>query len=425
MNNTDLKFFTNEPERDLYSRFAAILKSNTQFFDVLVGYFRASGFFKMYEALENIEKIRILVGLNVDRFTVKIIDRATNEAKVAAISVADGKEIIAGEVEKEFESATSSAEVEKGVRIFLDWLKSGKLEMRMFTDAPISPYLQSAIARNWHSLSDLNEYSDLVLSGCFDTYIFRDKLTVTFRVRTKDEINVLDLSNFVLCAAKLLSEDHPENVHVKTTLHSPGDIILQIADFFQQNPLLLPICYMAIFGGKVPQDVRGSILDTYVLEFLDLPEQYSERNLRKAITGNLKQFILEFGKDFTFIGEEYRVQVGGQDFYIDLLFYNRALSCLVPIELKIGKFKPEHIGQINFYLEALDRDVKKPNENPSVGVILCAGKDDAVVEYALSRSMSPTLVSDYTLHLPDKKLLQNKLRELTELALESGEGDEE
>lgn len=176
---------------------------------------------------------------------------------------------------------------------------------------------------------------------------------------------------------------------------------------------------------SVPQDVRGSILDTYVLEFLDLPEQFSERNLRKAITENLKQFILEFGKDFTFIGEEYRVQVGGQDFYIDLLFYNRALSCLVPIELKIGKFKPEHIGQINFYLEALDRDVKKPNENPSVGVILCASKDDAVVEYALSRSMSPTLVSDYTLRLPDKELLQNKLRELTDLALESGEGDEE
>ena len=165
--------------------------------------------------------------------------------------------------------------------------------------------------------------------------------------------------------------------------------------------------------------------ETDVLEFLDLPEQYSERNLRKAIIGNLKQFILEFGKDFTFIGEEYRVQVGGQDFYIDLLFYNRALSCLVPIELKIGKFKPEHIGQINFYLEALDRDVKKPNENPSVGVILCASKDDAVVEYALSRSMSPTLVADYRLCLPDKTLLQNKLRELTELALESGERDED
>ena len=168
----------------------------------------------------------------------------------------------------------------------------------------------------------------------------------------------------------------------------------------------------------VPQSVRNSILDTYVLEFLDLPEQYSERNFKKAIIDNLKKFILEFGKDFTFIGEEYRVQVGGQDFFIDLLFYNRALSCLVPIELKIGKFKPEHIGQINFYLEALDRDIKKANENPSVGLILCASKDDAVVEYALSRSMSPTLVSDYTLCLPDKQILKDKLQELAGLALE-------
>lgn len=137
MPHNDLKFFTNEPERDLYSRFATILKSNTQFFDILVGYFRASGFFKMYEALDSVEKIRILVGLNVDRFTVKIIDRATNEAQVAAISAAGGKTIIGEEVEREFEEATSSAEVEQGVRIFLDWLKSGKLEMRMYTEAPI------------------------------------------------------------------------------------------------------------------------------------------------------------------------------------------------------------------------------------------------------------------------------------------------
>ena len=183
--------------------------------------------------------------------------------------------------------------------------------------------------------------------------------------------------------------------------------------------------YMLSSGKQTPelvsQKVRNTILDSYVLEFLDLPEQYSERNFRKAIIQNLKQFILEFGKDFTFIGEEYRVQVGGQDFYIDLLFYNRALLCLVPIELKIGKFKPEHIGQINFYLEALDRDVKKSNENPSVGLILCASKDDAVVEYALSRSMSPTLVSDYTLCLPDKQILKDKLQELAELALEAGE----
>ena len=186
--------------------------------------------------------------------------------------------------------------------------------------------------------------------------------------------------------------------------------------------------YMLSAGKQPPefvsQSVRNSILDTYVLEFLDLPEQYSEHNFRKAIIENIKQFILEFGKDFTFIGEEYRVQVGGQDFFIDLLFYNRALSCLVPIELKIGKFKPEHIGQINFYLEALDRDVRKPNENPSVGLILCASKDNTVVEYALSRSLSPTLVSDYTLKLPDKKLLQEKLKELADIAMAEKEDED-
>jgi superfamily II DNA/RNA helicase len=137
MPHTDLKFFTNEPERDLYGRFAAILKSNTKFFDVLVGYFRSSGFFKLYDALEDVEKIRILVGLNVDRFTVKVIDRATNEAKLVGISSSEGKTIVEEEVEKEFEAASSSEEVEKGVRIFLDWLKTGKLEMRMYTDAPI------------------------------------------------------------------------------------------------------------------------------------------------------------------------------------------------------------------------------------------------------------------------------------------------
>ena len=168
----------------------------------------------------------------------------------------------------------------------------------------------------------------------------------------------------------------------------------------------------------------AALRDSYVFEFLDLEEPYKEKDLRRQIVSHLKDFILEFGHDFTFVGEEYRIQVGNTDFFIDLLFYNRALSCLVAIELKIDTFRPEHLGQLNFYLEALDRDVKKPNENPSVGLVLCTGKDDTVVEYALSRSMSPTMVADYTLHLPDKAILQSKLRELTELALESGEGNE-
>ncbi|MCL2607189.1 MAG: PDDEXK nuclease domain-containing protein [Methanomassiliicoccaceae archaeon] len=122
----------------------------------------------------------------------------------------------------------------------------------------------------------------------------------------------------------------------------------------------------------------GSIrlIDRYVLEFLNLPEGYTESDLKRAIVRNLKDFVLEIGKDFTFVGEEYRVQVGNSDFYVDLLFYHRALSCLVAFELKIDKFRPEYLGKMNFYLEVLDREYKRPNENPSIGVILCASKED-------------------------------------------------
>ncbi len=162
--------------------------------------------------------------------------------------------------------------------------------------------------------------------------------------------------------------------------------------------------------------------DSYVLEFLGLPEAHSESDLQKALTRHMKAFILELGGDFIFIGEQYRLQVGNQDFYIDLLFYHRGLAALVAFELKIGKFRPEHMGQLNFYLEALDRDVKKPHENPSIGVLLCRDKDDEVVEYALSRNLSPTLIAEYQLQLPDKKLLQAKLHEL--LTHELGTSDE-
>ncbi len=167
----------------------------------------------------------------------------------------------------------------------------------------------------------------------------------------------------------------------------------------------------------------AGLQDSYLLDFLELKEPHREKDLRCRISASLRDFILEAGKDFTFVGEKYRIQVGNTDFFIDLLFYSRALSCLVAVELKTGPFQPEHMGQLDFYLEALDRNVKKPNENPSVGLILCASKVDTVVEYALSRSMSPALVADYTLKLPDKSVLENKLRELTELALENDEGD--
>lgn len=161
-------------------------------------------------------------------------------------------------------------------------------------------------------------------------------------------------------------------------------------------------------------DQTSTFKDSYVIEFLNLTEAHSENELQRGLVGQMKNFILELGKDFLFLGDEYKLQVGKSDFYIDLLFYHRGLQCLVAFELKADKFKPEHLGQLNFYLEALDRDVKKTNENPSIGVLLCKDKDSEVVEYALSRSLSPTMVAEYKTQLPDKKLLQQKLHELFE-----------
>ena len=159
-------------------------------------------------------------------------------------------------------------------------------------------------------------------------------------------------------------------------------------------------------------NAKNIFRDSYTLEFLGLPPKHDEKDLRKALVRNMKLFILELGKDFIFIDEEYRIQVGNSDFYIDLLFFHRELQCLVAFELKTGKFKPEHLGQLNFYLEALDRDVKKPKENPSIGILLCRDKDDDVVEYALSRSLSPAMIAEYKLHLPEKNLLQSKIKGL-------------
>ena len=179
--------------------------------------------------------------------------------------------------------------------------------------------------------------------------------------------------------------------------------------------------YMLSQEKLLPEPIKGlkenPFLDSYVIEFLDLPSNFKESDLRKGLIKNMKDFILEVGKDFTFIDEEYRVQVGGEDYRIDLLFYHRGLQCLVAFELKIGKFKPEYISKMDFYLEALDRQKKKENENPSVGMILCASKDDEVVEYAMSRTLSPMMVAEYKLQLPDKDVLQKKLQELVNMPL--------
>jgi predicted nuclease of restriction endonuclease-like (RecB) superfamily len=161
--------------------------------------------------------------------------------------------------------------------------------------------------------------------------------------------------------------------------------------------------------------------DSYIVEFLQLPAVHSEANLHLGLVARLKDFLSELGRDFCFVGSEYPVQVGGRDFSIDLLFFNRALNSLVAFELKVDEFQPEHLGKLEFYLEALDRDVRKPHEHPSIGVLLCATKDSEVVEYALARSLSPALVAEYKTQLPDAALLKRKLHEFYQLALTASE----
>jgi len=164
--------------------------------------------------------------------------------------------------------------------------------------------------------------------------------------------------------------------------------------------------------------------DVYSLEFLGLPAEHSEADLEGALLRNLGRFITELGRDFCFIGSQYPVQVGGQDFTLDLLFFHRGMNCLVAIELKIREFRPEDLGKINFYLEALDRDHRKPHENPAVGLLLCATKDSEVVEYCLSRSLSPAMVAEYETLLPDKELLKAKLHEFYQLCTPAADEDE-
>ncbi|WP_153800085.1 PDDEXK nuclease domain-containing protein [Foetidibacter luteolus] len=162
---------------------------------------------------------------------------------------------------------------------------------------------------------------------------------------------------------------------------------------------------------QLPQDL---FKDPYIFEFLDLPDGHSETDLEKALTLNLQKFILEIGKGFTYMGTQYRLQVGNKDYYTDLLFYHRDLQCLVLFELKIQEFEPEFLGKLNFYLEALDRDVKRPFEKNSVGVLLCKGKDTEVVEYAMARNTSPAMIADYETKLIPKNVLAKKLHQLVE-----------
>lgn len=184
--------------------------------------------------------------------------------------------------------------------------------------------------------------------------------------------------------------------------------------------------YTALLGGKnnmskglleAYPDAPVMFKDTLFVDFLNLPKKHSESKLRNGLLGHMKQFILELGKDFIFMDQEYRLNVGATTFKADLLFFHRGLQALVAVELKKTKFHPRDLGQLEFYLEALDRDVKRSNENPSIGIILCPEADRVVVEYAMSRSMSPTMIAEYKRILIPQERMQQQLNEFCNMFL--------
>ena len=162
--------------------------------------------------------------------------------------------------------------------------------------------------------------------------------------------------------------------------------------------------------------------DTLFVDFLGLPKKHSESKLKNGLIDHMKQFILELGKDFIFMDQEYPLTVGASTYKTDLLFFHRGLQALVAVELKKTKFHPRDLGQLEFYLEALDRDVKRSNENPSIGIILCPEADRVVVEYAMSRSMSPTMIAEYKRILIPQERMQEQLNEFCQFFLTEKKG---
>ena len=164
--------------------------------------------------------------------------------------------------------------------------------------------------------------------------------------------------------------------------------------------------------------------DRVSLDMLGLPLRYKESRLRKSIIDHMKDFILELGKDFLFIDEEHRLMVGGKTFKVDLLFYHRLLQCMVAIELKTTEFQPKDLGQLEFYLEALDQEERRSNENPSIGILLCKEANMEVVRFALNRSMSPTMVAQYKEQLQVGGVIQRSLVEFCKVIEENKKAEE-
>ncbi|MBI2312396.1 MAG: DUF1016 domain-containing protein [Betaproteobacteria bacterium] len=249
----------------------------------------------------------------------------------------------------------------------------------------------------------------------------------TYRAEPKLSTLVRELpwsSNLHILTKAKLPEEREFYLRMTTRNRWPvREVARQINASLFERTVLHPAKLSTVLREVHPQ-AADFFKDSYIFEFLGLPQEHSEADLHSGLLRNLGRFITELGRDFCFIGSEYPVQVGGRDFALDLLFFHRGLNSLVAIELKVEEFQPEHLGKLEFYLEALDRDMRKNHERPSIGLLLCATKDTEVVEYALSRSVSPALIAEYQAMLPDKALLRAKLHEFYRLLAphESGSG---
>jgi predicted nuclease of restriction endonuclease-like (RecB) superfamily len=246
----------------------------------------------------------------------------------------------------------------------------------------------------------------------YETYVALPKLATLLRE--------LSWSKHLLLLSHCKSEEEKEFYLLSATRGrwSHRELERQIKKSAFERAMLSDL-KLATVSRVLPEAAAGVFKDSYLLDFLDLPETHSEADLQAGLLLNLRKFLMELGDGFAFVGEKVRVQVGNQDFELDLLFYHRDLQCLVAFELKTGRFEPEHMGKLAFYLEALDRDRKRPHENPSIGVLLCRTKDDEVVEYAMSRHLSPALVARYEMQMIPKALLQKKLHEWSLLLQDS------
>ncbi len=178
------------------------------------------------------------------------------------------------------------------------------------------------------------------------------------------------------------------------------------------------------FDATLPAEIKAqaalAVKDHYTFDFLDLAEEHSERELERSLVNNIRRFLSEMGGQFTFVGNQHRLEVGGKEYFIDLLLFHRRLRCLVAIELKIGSFEPEHKGKMEFYLEALDTQERMEGENPPIGIIICRDKNKTVVEYALRTAGRPIGVATYTVvpqlpatyrdQLPSPEAIAERLR---------------